>query len=99
MPTSSADLKSWLWFNAIVFVLVALDLGVFHRRSREMKMREAALWSAFWIALALAFNGFVYWSQGPEKAQEFLLGYVMEKSLSVDNLFVFVLIFNYFVVP
>ena len=99
MPTSSGDLSSWIGFNAVVLLLVALDLGVFHRRSRAMNMREATLWSVFWIALALGFNGFVWWTLGAAKAQEFLLGYVMEKSLSVDNLFVFVLIFNYFVVP
>lgn len=97
-PPSTA-IEFWIGFNVVVLILVALDLGVFHRKSHAMSMREALGWSLFWIALALGFNVFVWWLKGPVAAREFLLGYLMEKSLSVDNLFVFVLIFNYFVVP
>lgn len=98
MPSSPVDIKFWIGFNVVVLALIGIDLGVFQRRGHVMKMKEAALWSAFWIALALGFNGFVWYEFGDVKAQEFLLGYVMEKSLSVDNLFVFVIIFNYFAV-
>ncbi len=79
--------------------MLALDLGVFHRKAHVIKMKEALLLSAFWIALALLFNVGVYFVAGPHKAFEFLTGYLIEKSLSVDNLFVFLLIFNYFKVP
>ena len=99
MPSSAVDFRFWIYFNVIVLVLVFLDMGIFQRKAHTMKMKEAALWSAFWIALALCFNAFVWAQFGPSKGQEFLLGWVMEKSLSVDNLFVFVLIFNYFKVP
>jgi tellurite resistance protein TerC len=96
-PTTSIEF--WIGFNVVVLILVALDLGVFHRKSHAMSMREALGWSVFWIFLALCFNCVVYWRKGPTAAQDFLLGYLMEKSLSVDNLFVFVLIFKYFNVP
>ncbi|HUH12796.1 MAG TPA: TerC family protein [Longimicrobiales bacterium] len=91
----------WLWigFNAFVLVMLALDLGIFHRRAHAISLREAILWSAFWIALSLVFNAGVYHFMGPEKGLEFLTGYLIEKSLSVDNIFVFVLIFSYFQVP
>jgi len=89
----------WIVFNAFVFLMLALDLGVFHRKDRPIKLREALIWSAAWIALALTFNVFVWFSMGPEKASEFLAGYLTEKALSVDNLFVFLLIFSYFSIP
>ncbi len=91
----------WIWiiFNLFVVLMLALDLGIFHRKSKEVEVREALLWSAFWIALSLAFNVGIYFWQGPEKALEFLAGYLIEKSLSVDNIFVFLLIFSYFGVP
>jgi tellurite resistance protein TerC len=79
--------------------LLALDLGVFHRDAREVRAREAVSWTLFWIALALAFNGAIYARFGRVKALEFLTGYVIEKALSVDNLFVFMVIFSTFAVP
>lgn len=88
----------WVLFNAFVMVLLALDLGVFHRRSRTVSTREALIWSAIWIGLALAFNLGIYIFQGPDLALQFLTGYLIEKSLSVDNIFVFVLLFTYFAV-
>ena len=89
----------WVLFNAFVLGMLALDLCVFHRRPREMKVKEALGWSAMWIALALACNAGIYFSFGPHKALEFLTGYLIEESLSVDNLFVFLLMFSYFRVP
>lgn len=89
---------SWVWIGFIGFVILmlALDLGVFHRKSHEIKIKEALLWSAVWISLALIFNYGIYVFMGKEKAVEFLTGYVIEKSLSVDNLFVFIMLFGYF---
>jgi tellurite resistance protein TerC len=91
----------WLWvgFNVFVLAMLALDLGVFHRQSHEVSIREALMWSAVWVALALAFNAGVYYFRGPDAGLEFLAGYLIEKSLSVDNIFVFLLIFSYFRVP
>lgn len=89
----------WIAFNVAVLVLLALDLGVFHRKSHQVGMKEALGWSAFWILLSLSFNYWVYLEFGQDKGLEFLTGYVLEKSLSVDNLFVFLLIFSYFKVP
>ncbi|MBK9356902.1 MAG: TerC family protein [Bacteroidales bacterium] len=86
----------WLAFLVFVFLMLALDLGVFHRKSHEVKIKEALIWSAVWIILALVFNYFVYLYLGKVKALEFLAGYLIEKSLSVDNLFVFLLLFGYF---
>ncbi len=86
----------WIGFLAFVFAMLALDLGVFHRQSRAVSAREALAWSLVWISLALAFNGAVYYWFGPARALEFLTGYLIEKALSVDNLFVFVVIFTYF---
>ena len=89
----------WVVFNLFVVVMLALDLGVFRRRARAVSFREALAWSAVWIALALAFAGLLYHWQGRTPALEFVTGYVIELSLSVDNLFVFLLIFRYFSVP
>ena len=86
----------WILFNIFVLAMLALDLGVFHRKAHEVKIKEAVAWSAVWIALALLFNVGVYFWRGPEQAQAFLTGYLIEKSLSVDNIFVFLLIFSYF---
>jgi tellurite resistance protein TerC len=86
----------WIGFLAFVFAMLALDLGVFHRQSRAVSAREALVWSLVWISLALAFNGAIYYWFGPARALEFLTGYLIEKALSVDNLFVFVVIFSYF---
>src|SRR5687767_13877367 len=79
--------------------MLALDLGVFHRKAREVGIREALSWTGVWIALALLFNLGVYLWFGSERALEFLTGYVIEKALSVDNLFVFLVVFSYFSVP
>jgi tellurite resistance protein TerC len=89
----------WLAFNAFILLMLALDLGVFHRRAHEVTFREAATWSVVWVALALAFNLGLYLAWGAEPALQFLTGYVIEKSLSVDNIFVFVMLFTYFAVP
>jgi tellurite resistance protein TerC len=94
-------------FTAFVLLLLALDLGVFHRHAHEVSMREAATWSVVWVALALAFNyGFYLYAasqfgaaDGARLGLEFLTGYVVEKSLAVDNIFVFVMVFGYFAVP
>jgi tellurite resistance protein TerC len=95
------DHSIWLWIGFALFTLtmLALDLGVFHRRSHEVSLKEALTWSAAWVTLALLFNlGVYFWMDG-KKALEFLTGYVVELSLSMDNLFVFLLIFAYFRVP
>jgi tellurite resistance protein TerC len=89
----------WLAFNAGVFVALALDLVQFKHRGRELSMRAAGQRTVIWIVLSLLFNLLVWKIRGPEKAIEFLTGYVIEYSLSVDNIFVFVLIFTYFRVP
>jgi tellurite resistance protein TerC len=93
------ELLLWGAFNLFVIVMLALDLGVFHRRAHEVRIREALFWSGFWIALSLLFNLGVYFERGSETALEFLTGYLLEKSLSVDNIFVFLMIFTYFRVP
>jgi tellurite resistance protein TerC len=89
----------WIAFNVFVLGLLALDLGIFHRKAHAVSIKEASIWSAVWILLALVFNLGIYFVWGPEKALEFLTGYVIEKSLSVDNLFVFLMIFQYFATP
>jgi tellurite resistance protein TerC len=89
----------WGLFLLFVFALLALDLGVFHRKEHRIGIREAILWSLVWTALALAFNVWIYLRFGRQPGLEFLTGYVIERSLSFDNIFVFVLIFSYFRVP
>lgn len=89
----------WVLFNVFVVAMLVLDLTVFHRKSHVIQVKEALLWSAFWISLALIFNVGVYFVHGPVKAMQFLTGYLLEESLSVDNLFVILLIFTYFKVP
>ena len=84
---------------AFVLGMLALDLGVFHRNAHEIHRREALAWSAVWIGLAIAFNIGMYYFQGSEKGLEWTTGYLIEKSLSVDNVFVFLLIFSTFAVP
>ena len=105
------DNMIWLWvgFNLFVVAMLALDLGVFHREAHEVSVKEAAVWSAVWISLSLVFNLLLYlfWERlmpasaysGGEAGLAFLTGYLIEKALSVDNIFVFVLIFSYFAVP
>lgn len=89
----------WGGFSLFVLGMLALDLGVFHRNSHVVKMREALIWTGVWIALSMAFNVFVYYYFGKEKALEFFTAYIIEKSLSVDNIFVMLMIFAYFQVP
>lgn len=97
-PTIGTPLL-WAGFTLLVLALLALDLGVFHRRVHVIHTREALMWSIFWICLALLFNVGVYFWFGHKHALEFFTGYVIEKALSVDNIFVFVVIFTYFAVP
>lgn len=89
----------WLGFTGLVIALLVLDLGVLNRRSHVLSFKEATSWSAGLIAMALLFGGFVWWREGSQHALEYYTGYLIELSLSVDNLFVFILIFNYFRVP
>jgi tellurite resistance protein TerC len=88
----------WIGFHIFIFIMLALDLGVFHKKSHKVPVKEALIWSLVWISLALLFNIFVYYELGKVKALEFFTGYVIEYSLSVDNIFVFILIFSYFAV-
>src|SRR6266446_470979 len=93
--------NTWLWigFNIFVLAMLALDLGVFHRKAHSISIREALTWSGVWIALAMTFNAGIYFFSGSEPALQFFTGYLIEKSLSVDNIFVFVLLFAAFSVP
>jgi len=86
----------WILFNLFVLVMLALDLGVFHRRTHVIRFKEAIGWSAFWVLLAGGFAVLVMFWQGQQKALEFTTGYLIEESLSVDNLFVFLMLFRYF---
>ncbi|MBP9707829.1 MAG: TerC family protein [Oligoflexales bacterium] len=95
----SADAIGWIGFNAFVLVMLALDLGVFHRKPHAITFKEAALWSIFWISLALIFNAGLYHWRGSVVGTEFLTGYLIEKSLSIDNIFVILTIFAYFRIP
>jgi TerC family integral membrane protein len=98
---ASWDDHAWLWlaFIAGTAVLLMLDMFVFHRHAHEPTLRESALWTVFWCSLAVAFNGWIWWWAGSHHALEFLMGYLVEWSLSMDNVFVFVVIFAFFGVP
>jgi tellurite resistance protein TerC len=89
----------WAGFNIFVLGMLALDLGVFHRKSHTVTVKEALIWTGVWVTLALFFNLFIYFYLGEELAVEFFTGYLIEKSLSVDNIFVMIMIFSYFQVP
>ncbi len=89
----------WVAFNVFVIAMLALDLGVFHRKAHVVSMKEALGWSAVWISMALVFNLWIYHQLGAQKGTEFLTGYLIEKSLSVDNVFVFAVLFTYFGIP
>jgi tellurite resistance protein TerC len=109
----------WLGFFAFVLVMLALDLGVFHRESHVVSVKEALVWSAVWISLGLSFGGFVYYAydglwfglgtvvdpvdglpnDGARATGKYLIGYVVEKSLSVDNIFVIAMLFGFFALP
>jgi tellurite resistance protein TerC len=88
----------WIGFFVFVFMMLALDLGIFHRKMYKVPVKEAVVWTIVWISLAMIFMGIIYIDLGRTKALEFLTGYVIEYSLSVDNIFVFILIFSYFAV-
>lgn len=90
---------AWAIFSTLVLVLLALDLGVVHRQSRVFGIAESVLWNVVWTAIGLAFGGFVIWRFGHASGVEYFTGYVLERALSVDNVFVFVVIFRYFAVP
>jgi len=91
----------WLWigFNVFILAMLALDLGVFHRKAPVVSLRESLTWTGVWVGLALVFNAGLWHYAGSAKALEFFTGYLIEKSLSVDNVFVFALLFSYFAVP
>jgi tellurite resistance protein TerC len=89
----------WIGFHVFIFLMLAFDLGIFNRKEREVPVKEAITWSFIWVTLALLFNLFIFLKFGKTPALEFLTGYVIEYSLSVDNIFVFILIFTYFAVP
>lgn len=86
----------WVWFHVFVFIMLALDLGVFHRKDKEISVKESLIWTFVWIGMALIFNLGVYHYMGRQEASEFLTCYILEKSLSVDNIFVMTIIFGFF---
>src|SRR6202046_4889167 len=92
-------LHFWLIFLSTIVGALAFDLGVFHRKRHTIPLREALLESLAWIAVSLLFNVWVYFSQGPQAGLEFLTGYLVEKSLSLDNIFIFLIIFKSFKIP
>ncbi len=89
----------WIGFTVFVLLMLALDLGVFNKRSHVIGFKESLTWSLVWIGLATVFGAGIFWQFGAERGLEFAAGYVIEKSLSVDNLFVFVVIFSAFKIP
>jgi tellurite resistance protein TerC len=89
----------WILFNAFVLLMLAIDLGVFHRKSHQVSLKESLTWTFVWIFLALVFNAIIYYWKGQQQALEFFTGYLVEKALSIDNIFVFIMIFTYFQVP
>ena len=89
----------WILFNAFVLLMLALDLGVFNRKAHEITVKEALTWTFVWVLLALIFNAIIFYWRGREQALEFFTGYLIEKALSVDNIFVFIMIFTYFQIP
>lgn len=93
------SLLEWMAFLAIILFMLFLDLGVFHKKVHKVSIKESLIWTGVWVALSLCFNFYIYHTQGPEKGLEFLTGYIIEKSLSIDNIFVISLIFSYFKVP
>ncbi len=93
------DLQFWVFFNLFVLVMLALDLGVFNRKAHVVSIKEAVSWTAVWVFLAMVFNVIIYYWLGQQKALEFFTGYLVEKALSVDNIFVFIMVFSYFAIP
>jgi tellurite resistance protein TerC len=99
VTSTSMPLWAWLVFGAIIFVLLVLDLKVFHRKSSVITIKQSLMWTAFWISLALLFNMGIWLWHGGKPALNFLTCYLIEESLSVDNLFVFLMVFSFFAVP
>jgi tellurite resistance protein TerC len=89
----------WILFNAFVLLMLALDLGVFHRKTHEVSLKEALTWTLVWVFLAMVFNAIIFFWRGRQQALEFFTGYLVEKALSIDNIFVFIMIFTYFQIP
>jgi len=89
----------WILFNAFVLLMLALDLGVFNRKAHEISLKEALTWTFVWVFLAMVFNALIFYWRGQQQALEFFTGYLVEKALSVDNIFVFIMIFSYFQIP
>lgn len=94
-----SDNMLWIVFGVLILASLALDLGVFHRKNRNETFRRSMAWVLVWFTVAMLFNGWIWYERGPEKALEFTTGYLIELSLSMDNVFVFVTIFSYFAVP
>jgi len=92
----TTNIYFWIGFHIFIFLMLGLDLGVFHKKTHKVPIKEAIVWFTVWVILALLFNLFVFFEFGKAKALEFFTGYLIEKSLSVDNIFVFILIFSYF---
>ncbi|MFN3808599.1 TerC family protein [Asticcacaulis sp.] len=101
LVTPVMDKPLWMWagFIGIVMALLAFDLGILHRKTHEVSIRESLWMSAFYIAIALAFGGWVWWSLGDQAGKEYLTGFIVEKTLALDNVFVISLIFTYFAIP
>lgn len=99
MDMASHSIWLWVGFGALILTMLSLDLGLFHRKAHTIKYQESIIWSAVWVTVAMIFAGVVFWHLGKQKGTEFLAGYLIELSLSVDNLFVFLLIFSFFKVP
>jgi tellurite resistance protein TerC len=99
MDTVGSSIGLWFGFAIFIFIMLSLDLGLFNRKAHTIRYREAAIWSGVWVTLAMIFATLVFWYQGKQRGLEFLTGYLIELSLSVDNLFIFLLIFSYFRVP
>ncbi len=98
-PQTIGSPLMWAGFVLFVLAMLAIDLGVFHKKARDVSMKEAGIWSAVWVGCAVLFNVGVYAWFGPDRALEFTTGYLIEKALAVDNIFVFVIIFATFAVP
>src|SRR5215510_9372773 len=99
MDSFSGSTALWVGFSVFIVCMLSLDLGLFNRKAHTIRYREAWIWSGVWVTLAMIFASLVFHFQGSQRGLEFLTGYLIELSLSVDNLFVFLLIFSYFKVP
>ncbi len=99
MDMSQHSIWIWVGFGALILLMMGLDLGLLNRKAHTPTYKQSAIWSGIWVSLALCFAGFIFWHEGRLRGVEFLTGYIIELSLSVDNLFVFLLLFSYFKVP